>query len=161
MPKKQSLLSLSLLAINFISIINSLIFHIYTHNKEDHLGTYTPATVKERKEVLAEDKWNVETLYPNIEAWESAFNKIKEQPAAPYWPSLANIAIGFKRVLKLSKRPLKRFCLFLANSTNCTPMPILDMTKRSPSTNIKAAIKEFLPSFPIFNMSQPGWNPNS
>lgn len=65
-------------------------------------------TVKERKEVLAEDKWNVETLYPNIEAWESAFNKIKEQPAAPYWPSLAKYRNRLQEGPKVVKEALEK-----------------------------------------------------
>ena len=44
--------------------------------------------VRTRKEVPQEDRWNVEAIYPNLEAWEEHFQQLVCQPAPPYWPDL-------------------------------------------------------------------------
>lgn len=43
---------------------------------------------KERKDVAVEDRWNVEALYPNLQAWEKAFNSVNKDQK-PRWPELA------------------------------------------------------------------------
>jgi oligoendopeptidase F len=44
--------------------------------------------VKERKEVKVEDRWNVEALYLNDQAWEKAFDAVKREGKKPLWPEL-------------------------------------------------------------------------
>jgi oligoendopeptidase F len=45
--------------------------------------------MKTRDEVPLEDRWNVEALYPNQEAWEKAFKTFIPHPQQiPYWPAL-------------------------------------------------------------------------
>jgi oligoendopeptidase F len=44
--------------------------------------------VKIRSDVPLADKWNVEALYPNIEAWQSQFDEVKGADTQPRWPHL-------------------------------------------------------------------------
>ena len=45
---------------------------------------------KERKEVSAEDTWDVASLYPNLEEWEKDFTKLtKNKSDVSKWPDLA------------------------------------------------------------------------
>ena len=45
---------------------------------------------KERKEVKKEDTWNVESLYPSLEAWEKDFENLTKNKSEKYvWPQLA------------------------------------------------------------------------
>jgi len=43
---------------------------------------------KERHEIPQEDRWNVETMYPSLEAWETKFQEIARPDAQPHWPEL-------------------------------------------------------------------------
>lgn len=44
--------------------------------------------MKKREEVLLEDQWNVEALYPNQEAWEQALKAFVPHPQQkPHWPA--------------------------------------------------------------------------
>lgn len=43
---------------------------------------------KLRNEVAIEDKWNVENLYPSLEAWEKAFKSFVDLKKIPHWPAL-------------------------------------------------------------------------
>ncbi len=45
--------------------------------------------VKPRAEISQSDQWNVNALYPTLNAWEQAFSKVTEQPSSPFWPSIA------------------------------------------------------------------------
>lgn len=45
--------------------------------------------VKERREVAAEDCWNVEALYPSLESWESDFKEWGRPQTKPHWPEIA------------------------------------------------------------------------
>lgn len=46
---------------------------------------------KERKEVSAEDTWDVDSLYPNLEEWEKDFTKLtKNKSDVSRWPHLAS-----------------------------------------------------------------------
>lgn len=45
--------------------------------------------VKTREEVPVEDRWNIEALYPNQQAWEHDFQSIVNSQKTPRWPSLA------------------------------------------------------------------------
>lgn len=48
--------------------------------------------IKTRDEVLAQDCWNVEALYPNLEEWQTAFyHFVKDRHQKPYWPTLASL----------------------------------------------------------------------
>lgn len=42
----------------------------------------------ERSQVAKQDQWNVEALYPNMEAWNKEFAQLVP-PASPHWPNLA------------------------------------------------------------------------
>lgn len=44
---------------------------------------------KERKEISKNDQWNVEALYPSLEAWEADFQKQAGHGTAPRWPDIA------------------------------------------------------------------------
>jgi len=45
--------------------------------------------MKTREEVPLDDRWNVEALYPNQNAWEQAFKKFVPNPQkSPHWPAL-------------------------------------------------------------------------
>ncbi len=44
---------------------------------------------KERSEVVQEDRWNVEALYPNFDAWQKAYDKISREGKQPHWPEIA------------------------------------------------------------------------
>lgn len=43
---------------------------------------------KARHEVPAENRWNVEALYPNLDAWEKEFISLTPSEARPLWPGL-------------------------------------------------------------------------
>lgn len=45
--------------------------------------------MKNREEVALEDRWNVEYLYPNFDAWEKEFQTIAREGKSPRWPELA------------------------------------------------------------------------
>lgn len=44
--------------------------------------------VKDRKEISSEDKWNVESLYPHIKAWNEEFTNICRPEKRPHWPEV-------------------------------------------------------------------------
>ena len=44
--------------------------------------------MKARTEVPSEDRWNVEALFANDEAWEQAYQKISREGQHPKWPEL-------------------------------------------------------------------------
>jgi oligoendopeptidase F len=44
--------------------------------------------VQTRSEVAQENCWNVEAMYPHLEAWEQDLQKVVEAKNPPYWPSL-------------------------------------------------------------------------
>ena len=45
--------------------------------------------MKTREEVLLEDRWNVEALYPSQEAWEMSFKAfVNHSKQTPHWPEL-------------------------------------------------------------------------
>lgn len=46
-------------------------------------------TIKIREEVPSTDRWNVEALFPNMEAWEQTFRKVCREEQRPHWPELA------------------------------------------------------------------------
>lgn len=61
-----------------------------------------------RNEVAAEDKWNVDALYPNFEAWQKDFQSLYPEGKRPRWPEIAAFkgrlaeSIGtFKQCLEL------------------------------------------------------------
>lgn len=59
---------------------------------------------KDRSAVAQNDKWNVEALFPNIEAWEIAFSKSCPKENKPRWPELA----AFKGRVGESAKTLKQ-----------------------------------------------------
>ncbi len=60
--------------------------------------------VKSRDEVLQEDKWNVEALYPSFEQWEKDFESFQNQKQEDsYWPVLKK----FKGTLNTGPRHVK------------------------------------------------------
>jgi oligoendopeptidase F len=58
---------------------------------------------KLREETLVEDRWNVEALYPNFEAWEADYNAICGEGKKPRWPA----ALAYKGRLKEGAKTLK------------------------------------------------------
>jgi oligoendopeptidase F len=83
--------------------INSLFF-----NKEK-------AMAKERAEIPAEDRWNVEALYPSLESWYKEFESVQGQQEAPHWPHIealrghlgespSKLAKAFEEILFLDRR---------------------------------------------------------
>ncbi|MCH9626195.1 MAG: Oligoendopeptidase F, plasmid [Chlamydiales bacterium] len=44
--------------------------------------------MKTRSHISPEDQWNVEALYPSIQAWEKAFETLLKKPSSPHWPEL-------------------------------------------------------------------------
>lgn len=51
-----------------------------------------------REEVPLEDRWNVEALYPNQNAWEQAFKTFVPHPQQPpYWPALQAYQGNFEK----------------------------------------------------------------
>ncbi len=45
--------------------------------------------MKTREEVLVEDRWNVETLYPSQEAWDISLKAfVNQSQQTPHWPEL-------------------------------------------------------------------------
>lgn len=50
----------------------------------------TTEEVKQRAEVPAQDRWNVEALYPATDQWKKAFDAVCESKKKPHWPSLAS-----------------------------------------------------------------------
>lgn len=42
-----------------------------------------------RSEVPLKDRWNVEALYPNMDAWQKAYDKIAREGKHPHWPEIA------------------------------------------------------------------------
>lgn len=59
----------------------------------------------ERVEVLEEDKWNVEALYPDLKSWQSDLEKSCRPHKQPHWPEL----IAFKDKLGSGAKTLKDF----------------------------------------------------
>lgn len=59
--------------------------------------------MKNRTEVLPEDQWNVEALYPSMDKWEDEFNSLCKFDQKPYWPKLA----AFKEKLGTSPATLR------------------------------------------------------
>lgn len=59
--------------------------------------------VKNRSEVAQSDCWNVETLYPNFEAWKKDFETISRGNQTPHWPQL----VAYKGKLGNSVETLK------------------------------------------------------
>lgn len=47
--------------------------------------------MKMRNEIALKDRWNVEALYPNYEAWEDAYQKIARDGQQPRWPEIASL----------------------------------------------------------------------
>lgn len=45
---------------------------------------------KTRSEVLQEDCWNVEAMYPSIEAWKKDFEDVARGNQRPHWPEVAS-----------------------------------------------------------------------
>lgn len=43
---------------------------------------------KERSEVAIDDKWNVESLFLNLDEWQKEFDAISQKNQSPYWPEL-------------------------------------------------------------------------
>lgn len=60
---------------------------------------------KERAEILPEDKWNVEALYPNLEAWKIEVDHICRPEKKPHWPEL----VAYKNRLGEGADVLKEF----------------------------------------------------
>ena len=60
--------------------------------------------MKERKEILAEDRWNVEALYPSFKEWEDEFSEIDGTTARPRWPGIA----AYKGSLQYGPEQLKK-----------------------------------------------------
>lgn len=46
---------------------------------------------KQRSEISASDKWNVEAIYPSVNDWEIAFQKSAGQSQRPRWPQITSI----------------------------------------------------------------------
>jgi oligoendopeptidase F len=44
-----------------------------------------------RDEVLPENRWNVEALFPDLQTWNNDFHSAIEQQSPPHWPSLAKL----------------------------------------------------------------------
>jgi oligoendopeptidase F len=54
--------------------------------------------MKTRKEVPVDDRWNVEALYPNLNAWKQAFQAfIPHPPKVPHWPALQTYQGTFEK----------------------------------------------------------------
>lgn len=58
---------------------------------------------KNRADVLQNDKWNVEALFPNIEAWETAYSKCYQNESKLRWPEI----VTFKGRLADNAQTLK------------------------------------------------------
>lgn len=41
-----------------------------------------------RQDVLAEDRWNIESLYPSLADWDQSFQSFVDMKKKPYWPHL-------------------------------------------------------------------------
>ncbi|MCB1181074.1 MAG: oligoendopeptidase F [Chlamydiia bacterium] len=41
-----------------------------------------------RSLIQPEDKWNIETLFPSLSAWDAAFSQVTESVISPFWPKL-------------------------------------------------------------------------
>ena len=53
-----------------------------------HIGVFM---AKERKEVKVDDQWDVESLYPNLEAWKKEFTELtKNKSEKAHWPNIGN-----------------------------------------------------------------------
>lgn len=59
--------------------------------------------MKNRTEVLPEDQWNVEALYPSTEKWQEEFKSVYSPEQQPRWPDIA----AFKGKLGQSPAMLK------------------------------------------------------
>jgi len=44
---------------------------------------------KERSAISKDDKWNVESLYPNFTAWQKEFDAVCREKSQPHWPKIA------------------------------------------------------------------------
>lgn len=44
--------------------------------------------MKSRQEIPSKDRWNVETLYPDLKAWEKDFDAFVKMEQKPHWPQL-------------------------------------------------------------------------
>jgi oligoendopeptidase F len=60
---------------------------------------------KARNEVLQEDRWNVEALYLNSDAWKESWQQAIGSQKAPHWPALA----AYRGRLKEGAETLKAF----------------------------------------------------
>jgi len=45
---------------------------------------------KERAEIAQEDRWDVEAIFPSLEAWEQEFKKWAREGKSPRWPEIAS-----------------------------------------------------------------------
>lgn len=61
--------------------------------------------IKERSEVLESDKWNVEALFPNLQAWQAELQQSCRPEQTPHWPEIA----AFKGKLGTGAKTLKDF----------------------------------------------------
>ncbi|NGX55191.1 MAG: Oligoendopeptidase F, plasmid [Chlamydiae bacterium] len=66
-------------------------------------------TVKARKEVTPEDKWDVTVLYPDIKTWENEFSKITIKETTPKWPKLAAFHGRLREGTEVLKEALETF----------------------------------------------------
>lgn len=64
--------------------------------------------VKARSDISESHKWNVEALFPTIQAWEAAFAKIQESKTSPYWPSIAEYRGRLKEGATTVKEALEK-----------------------------------------------------
>lgn len=63
--------------------------------------------MKTRDEIPLDDRWNVEALYPNQDAWEQAFKTFVPQPQqTPYWPALQAYQSTFEKGAEKVKEAL-------------------------------------------------------
>ncbi len=62
-------------------------------------------SIKERNDVSQGDKWNVEALYPSLEAWKAEIQEVGRPENSPHWPELT----AFRGRLGSSAETLKEF----------------------------------------------------
>lgn len=59
-----------------------------------------------REEIPLEDRWNVEAMYPSLEAWENSLAKVSREGLRPRWPEIAS----YKGRLNEGPQVLKTLC---------------------------------------------------
>lgn len=57
-----------------------------------------------RSEIALSDRWNVEALYPSMQAWQAEFDQVKGEEKQPYWPQIHSLKGSLKEGAEQVKR---------------------------------------------------------